>query len=238
MEPDPKFRYGFQPKLPISEVRPGTNFLVSGSSTNGAREIALDLVTSESENVATLIVSADVEGQALLEYLEDGSRAVDRSMLGVVDCSEGSADEDKRFSAHDETISGPGDLTALEMEFSILYEKLVGLDPDEIRIGLISLSPLLAHAPIKEVSRFLHMLTGRIIATGDLGVFVVDSTKEDPETVETMSQFCDGHVEVRETTQDRVELRVSGLPDQPTDWTPVEYDVPLDRWTARSAEPE
>lgn len=236
MEPDPKFRYGFQPRLPIAEVRPGTNFLVSGSSANGAREIALDLVTSESGNVATLLVSADVEGEVLLEYLDDGRRTVDRSMLGAVDCSGVSPGEDNRFTAHDEPISGPGDLTALEIEFSILYEKLVGLDPDEIRIGLISLSPLLAHSPIKEVSRFLHMLTGRIIATGDLGVFVVDSTREDPETVETMSQFCDGHVEVRETRPERVELRVSGLPDQPEDWTPVEYDVALDRWDARSSE--
>lgn len=229
MDPDSLSRYEFQPGLPIRGVAPGTNLLVSGPSASGAREIALDLITAATRHEGILLVSADVEGRALLDRLDEAPEPVTRSMLGIVDCAGMEPHEDRRFLAHAEPIADPGDLTAIEIEFSILYEKLAERDPRGIRIGLFSLSSLLTHAPLRDVSRFLHMLTGRIIATDDLGVFVIDSTTQDPRTVETMSRFCDGHVEVRDADEG-LELRVTGLDDQPATWSPVDYDVETGEW--------
>lgn len=236
MDPDAQFRYWFQPGLPVTSVAPGTNLLVSGPTGSGARAIARDLVTAGTRHEGVLLVSADVGGQALLERLDETPELVTRSMLGIVDCVGATPDEHRRFRAHAEPISDPGDLTSIEIEFSLLYEKLAERDPRGIRVGLFSLSALLAHAPHQDVSRFLHMLTGRIIATDDLGVFVVDSTTQDARTVETMSRFCDGHVEVRDADGEGPELRVSGLDDQPETWTPVDDDVTVDAWEDVSSE--
>lgn len=230
MTPDQSI-YEFQPGLPVPGVDPGTNLLVSGESGSGARQIGLELCTWATSKEGVLLVSADVEGRALLDRLDEIPRPVARSMLGIVDCSGMATHEDERFAAHSEPISHPGDLTATELEYSLLYEKLAARDPRGIRVGVFSLSSLLAHSPFRDVCRFLHMLTGRIIATDDLGVFVVDSTTQDRRIVETMRHFCDGHIEARDADGGGVELRVRGLDDRPEMWEPVDFDVPCDEWT-------
>lgn len=243
-------RYEFAPGLPVPGVRAGTNLLVSGPATDGAREIALDLLTTGSRREGVLLLSADGPADALLARVGDLPQPIDRSMLGIVDCSDrdeearsaqddptpggggpGGGDreargDDRRFAAHAAPIAGPGDLGHIEVEFSLLYEKIRARDADGVRIGLFSLSALLEYAELRDVSRFLHVLTGRIIATDDLGVFLIDSTRQDERTVETLGRFCDGHVEVRPGDTDRLETRVTGLSDQPAEWAPVEYEVP------------
>lgn len=244
MNPDTQHRYEFQPGLPIPGVAPGTNLLVSGPSGSGVRDIALDMIVAGPSAEATLLVSGDVDAGGMFSRLEDVPEPYDRSLLGIVDCSGDPGEDDPRFGAHAEPIADPGDLTSIEIEFSILYEKLAERDPSGIRIGLFSLSTMLDHAPLTDVSRFLHMLTGRIIATDDLGVFVVDSSSVDRRTLETLDQFCDGHVEVRVVGREgrgeegATEIRVSGLDDYPQSWSPVEYDVPTETWEKMSAEPE
>lgn len=236
MTPDSEFRYEFSPGLPVPGVAPGTNLLVSGTAGRGARAIAIDLLAAASRREGMLIVSADVGGRPLLDRLDEGPYPVTRTMLGIVDCTGETHAEDRRFLPHAAPIADPGDLTSIEIEFSLLYEKLAGRDPRGIRTGLFSLSSLLAHAPLRDVSRFLHMLTGRVIATDDLGVFVIDSTTQDARTVETMSRFCDGHVEVQDADGGGIELRVTGLADHPEAWTPVDYDVPVDTWASVSSD--
>lgn len=227
------FRYEFPAGLPVSGVAPGTNLLVSGPSPAGARQVALELLTTGSEGEATLVVSADESGRELLDRLDDPPRPLERSMLGVVDCV-GSADDDRRFPAHTRPISHPGDLSAIEVELSILYEKLVARDPAGVRVGLVSLSALLAHGSFREVSRFFHMLTGRVIATDDLGVFLLDSTVEDRETVETMRHYCDAHLQVR-AEDGALELRATGLDAELETWSPVEFLVASEGGESRTS---
>lgn len=69
------------------------------------------------------------------------------------------------------------------------------------------------------------MLTGRIIATGDLGVFVADAARDDPRAVETMSHFCDRHLRVRADDDGGLELRAEHRTGEQGEWTPVNYDV-------------
>lgn len=228
MAPDAGARFAFPPGLPVPDVVPGTNLLVCGPSRRGAREIALDLVTTGSHREGVILVSADDPGGDLLERIADLPQPVDRSMLGIVDCAAERDDEDRRFPAHAAPIAGPGDLANIEVEFSLLYEKLRARDATGMRIGVFSLSTLLAHSTLRDVSRFLHVLTGRIIATEDLGVFLVDSTAQDDRTVETLGRFCDGRVEVRGTPDGGLETRVTGLDEsaEAVEWASVGYEMP------------
>lgn len=226
--------YEFQPGLPVPGVAAGTNLLVSGPSGSGARQIGLELCSWATSKEGVLLLSADVEGRVLLDRLDEIPRPVTRSMLGIVDCSGVATHDEERFVAHTAPISDPGDLAAIELECSLLYEKLAARDPRGVRIGVFSVTSLLAHSSFKEVSRFLHLLTGRIIATEDLGVFVLDTTIQDERVVETMRHFCDGHVQVRRADDGGVELQVRGLDDRPEMWEPVDFDVQPSEWPTAS----
>lgn len=204
--------YEFQPDLPLEGVEAGTNILVSGPSESGAREVALRLVvTGAARNEGLLLVSADVSGRSLLERCESIGTPLDRTRLGIVDCAGAGVDDQQRFSGHLESIQGPGDLNAIGRQLSILYETLAEKDLDGTRIGVFSVSSLLLHAPLRRVSRFVHMLTGRVIATGDLGVFLVDSAAGDRRATETLERFCDRRVTVRREDDGRPAVRVDEI---------------------------
>ncbi|MDS0260325.1 hypothetical protein NDI56_13050 [Haloarcula sp. S1CR25-12] len=213
-------RFGFPAPLFPDGVEPGTNILVKGPADSGAREVALRLTQPEPyRNEGRLLLSADVSGRHLLDRAREVSDGVDPERVGVVDCS-GIADEDHRFDHHDH-IEGPGDVMAIEMAVATLYETLRAKGFDRIRVGLFSVSAMLAHSDLRTVSRFIHMLTGRIIATGDLGVFYIDSSLDGDVSVEVVEHFCECTVEVRRRDDD-VELRESDFRGGSSDWRPLD----------------
>lgn len=212
--------------LSLDGLEPGTNVMVGGPSGRGAREVALRLVmTGATSNEGVILLSADVSGRALLERAENVAGKFDRGQVGVVDCS-GVDDDQQRFDEHGEPIGDPGDLMGIEMEFSVLYETLVERGHDRIRLGVFSVSSLLAHSDLRDVSRFVHMLTGRIIATQDLGVFVVDETMQEDTTVDAIEQYCDGTIDVRDGDDGAFEVRVRGFDAEPASWASMTAKEP------------
>jgi KaiC/GvpD/RAD55 family RecA-like ATPase len=217
--------YEFDAELSLSAVEAGTNLLVKGPSESGAREVALRLVMSGmSRDEGALLVSADVPGTSLLERCNSVVPAVDRTRLGIVDCASGAVDDQRRFESRHEPIEGPGDLGSINVELSVLYETLAEQQLPGIRLGVFSISSLLLHSPFQEVSRFIHMLTGRIIATNDLGVFLLDETALEPAAVESLAAFCDGQIDVRRGERTPYELRVVGLEGHDEDWRPLDIE--------------
>lgn len=73
---------------------------------------------------------------------------------------------------------------------------------------------MLAHAEFREVSRFVHRLTGRVIATDDLGMYVADA----------IEQFCDGAIDVWDEETEGFEVRTRGLKYRSASWTQVPAD--------------
>lgn len=219
MTTDARSRFRFPPGFAVDDVDPGTNVLVTGPSGRGARDVALRLVMAgDADEEGVLLLSADVDGRSLLDRAEAVAGPIDRTRVGVVDCS-GLDDEQERFDEHGETIDDPGDLMSIEMEFSVLYETLVERGLDKVRFGVFSVSSLLAHADLQDVSRFVHMLTGRVIATEDLGVFVVDKSMQDDTTVDAIEQYCDGTIDVRDGADGEFEVRVRGFDTDSKSWT-------------------
>lgn len=220
-------QYEFPPGLPVSDAASGTSLLVSGPSGGGVHEVALDLLASAGKHQGLLLLSADISARGLLDRLDASPWPITRSMVGIVDCT-GDSDVEERFTTHGRPIDGPGDLTGIEVEFSLLYEKLMEREPTGVRIGVLSLTPLLTRVPQREASRFVHLLTGRIIATGDLGVLVVDSSRIAEEVIETLSHFCDRHIEVR-PDDSQVEIRVTEDSGWST-WSSVGYEISYGEW--------
>lgn len=211
--------YEFADDLPLGGVEPGTNLLVAGPTMGGARRLALKLVADGSDRgEGLLLVSTDKASAKILSECDGLCSEFGSSPLGVVDCvSKGSGSG--RVADSVETVSSPGDLTGIGIEFSGLYQNIHRSGTERVRAGLYSLSTLLMYAEFQTVSRFVHTVSGRIAATDGLGVFLVDPATQDEKVVSTMTQLCDARVDVRARDDGASELRVRGLRDQPRDWT-------------------
>lgn len=210
--------YEFGDDLPIRGVEAGTNLLVAGPAMGGARDLALRLVTAGNDrDEGSVLVTTNKGGEKLLSECAELCGDFRRSSFGVVDCV-GKQHGRDRFGDRITPVSSPGDLTGIGIEFSGLYQTLYRDTTERVRAGLFSLSTLLMYAEFRTVSRFVHTVCGRISATDGLGVFLIDPSTQDERVVSTITQLCDGRVDVRERDGGSRELRVRGLDDQPHGW--------------------
>jgi hypothetical protein len=77
------------------------------------------------------------------------------------------------------------------------------------------------YADVETVFRFLHVLTGRLDGVNAVGLFTIDPTTHDEQTVNTLKQLFDGAIELREENGGP-EIRFVGLPDTPDGWINLE----------------
>jgi len=75
------------------------------------------------------------------------------------------------------------------------------------------------YSNLQTVFRFLHVFTGRVQSADALGVFVIDSTAHDQQTMSTLKQLFDGQIEIRED-DGQPELRLKGVGGG-TAWRPM-----------------
>jgi len=199
--------------LPDTEVDPGTNLLVSGAPMTGKREIALRLLAAGSERGegAIVVTTKDAADRILDEYtdLVEGEDAT----IGVVDCvtkqqGVGNVTDDPRIKY----ASSPVDMTGIGIQLSEFLEEFYGTRGlERNRVLLYSLSTLLMYSNLQTVFRFLHVFTGRIQSADALGVYVIDSTAHDDQTMNTLKQLFDGVINVEEGDGGEPDLSVDGL---------------------------
>ncbi|MFB6143566.1 MAG: hypothetical protein ABEJ30_09525 [Halorientalis sp.] len=205
--------YAF-PNLPLAPVPAGTNLLVAGDPFHGTDEVALRMLAAgESRGDGCLLFAADQSGPDLLEAYVAAGGTVDADRMAAVECEDsGSDDELVR------TVTSPGDLTGIGIEFSALYEDLYERGVRQVRTGLFSVSTLLHYAEeMPPVYRFLHTLTGRVRAADGFAACVIHPEGTDEQTVRSLAQTFDGRVDVREGEGGR-EMRTRGLDGQAEGW--------------------
>jgi hypothetical protein len=214
MTPALTTRYEFE-RLPLEPIPAGTNILLSGPSINGTRQLLLELLADNDGNDGVMLVSTDDSAEATAKAFEDAGGVFDTSRTCVLDCTKDGTSGDGPIRE----VSSPADLTGIGMEFSSLYESLLGREHPRARIGLDSVSTLLMFAEdFRAVFRFLHTLTSRIRTGEGLGVATIDPEATDQKALGTISQAFDARFDVREGG----EFRVRGLDDQPDGWLSVD----------------
>lgn len=119
--------------------------------------------------------------------------------------------------------SSPVDLTGIGVNISQFFEDFfVKKNIRKIQLHINSLSTILMYSNIQTVFRFMHVFTGRIKASGALGIYVIESGMHDERAITTLKQLFDGMIEIK-SENDRNFLRVVGLSSKPTSW--FEYEV-------------
>src|SRR6056297_233686 len=213
--------YGLGEVCPGVEVEPGTNLLVTGPPMTGKRTLALEVLAHGGRRGdGTIVVTTKDGGDDVRESLRELLGREEGGPLGIVDCV--SKQQGMSPSGGDEITyaSSPKDMTGIGIqlsEFLQAFYKDGGVKRN--RILLHSLSTLLMYSNLQTVFRFLHVFTGRVQSADALGIFVIDSTAHDQQTMSTLQQLFDGQIEVREGEDNRSELRLRGV-GEGTDWRP------------------
>ncbi|ELY43175.1 RAD55 family ATPase [Natronorubrum bangense] len=207
--------YDLADVLPDAEIEPGTNLLIAGPPLTGKRQIAFDILASGADrgDGSIIVTTKDSADKVLKSFADSISPSTDPD-LGVVDCVTkqrgiGSVDDDPRVKY----ASSPVDMTGIGINLSeFLQDFYEERGVTENRVLLYSVSTLLMYSDLQTVFRFLHVFTGRIQSADAMGVYVIDSTSHDAQTMNTLKQLFDASLELEKADDgDKPQIRTAGL---------------------------
>ncbi|WP_449272324.1 RAD55 family ATPase [Halorhabdus salina] len=204
----------------LEAVRPGTSILVSGPAMTGKEAFAYEILADGvAAGQGAVIVSTGDRAETVIETFDERV-SVEEYSLGIVDCAGDQSTAESRpqdgiFVHH---VASPGDLTGIGIGFTEALEALHDQGIDSGRLALSSLSTMLTYTDRKTVFKFCHVLSSRLDAAEYLGLFTIDASAHDEQTLQVIKQAFDGMIEIRERDGTR-EAQVRGLTAEPSDWT-------------------
>ncbi|WP_277555708.1 RAD55 family ATPase [Halobaculum limi] len=191
-----------------SEIEPGSNILISGPPLSGKRDLALDVLAEGTRNGegAIMVTTKDSADRLLSQY--EKREAYESRPVAVVDTvSRQQGVNDVSDSERVKYTSSPVDMTGIGIKLSEFLEAFYkdrGIRQNRVMVH--SLSTLLMYSDLQTVFRFLHVFTGRIQSVDGLGLYCIDSTAHDDQTMNTLKQLFDGIVETTEDGEPTVRL--------------------------------
>ncbi|AUV81684.1 recombinase RecA [Salinigranum rubrum] len=199
--------YDLSPALDAT-VQPGTNILLAGPPLTGKRALGFDVIAGGIDaGEGAVVVSTKDSAQRVLNEFESRFD-IDDEPLTVIDCvTRQQGISDVTESDHVKYASSPVDMTGIGIKFSEVleeYYQVRGLERN--RVMLHSLSTLLMYSDLQTVFRFLHVFTGRVQSIDGLGLFSIDSTAHDDQTMNTLKQLFDGIITTHEDGEPTVRL--------------------------------
>lgn len=208
----------------IGGIRKGSNIMLFGPPMSQKQIILYNIMyhsIMKKEN-AIITVTTHESAAQILEYFKENKIALPLSRFGIIDCITKSIGMAAFETENIKFANSPLDLTGIGVQISqFLEDFLVKKKIPNVQLHINSLSAILMYSNIQIVFRFMHVFTGRIKASGALGIFVVDSGMDDHK-VATLKQLFDGIIEIKEEN-DKNYIRTMGLSSIPTSW--LEYEI-------------
>ena len=205
--------YDLVDDVPVADIDPGTNVLIAGPPMVGKRALAYEVLKNGiTRNEGTIVVTTKDSGDKVLEEFTRNVEA-NTDHLGIVDCVTkqrgiGTVDDDPRIKY----ASSPVDMTGIGISLSeFLQEFYEGRGVRKNRVLMHSVSTLLMYSDLQTVFRFLHVFTGRIQSADALGLYVIDSTAHDEQTMNTLKQLFDGVITIGDGADDGPTIETAGL---------------------------
>ena len=207
----------------MEAVDPGTSLLVAGPAMSGKETFVLDaLADGLAVGETAIAVTTDGPVADVIAGLEARVADLDYSRVGVVDCradgaaAAGDHDESAR-DAYIHHVGAPSDLTGIGIGITKGFDRFREHGFERGRVALSSLSTMLTYTDRQTVFKFCHVLSSRLDNSGSVGLFTIDDTAHDDQTMGVIKQAFDGMVEIRERDGEH-EARVRGLSATPSDW--------------------
>jgi KaiC/GvpD/RAD55 family RecA-like ATPase len=199
--------YDLRPHLDV-EIEPGTNLLLSGPPLTGKRSLARDiLVDGVRAGEGAIVVTTKDSAQRVLKNIGEQIDYEGRPVAVVDTVSRQQGVNDVRDSDLVKYTSSPVDMTGIGIKLSEFLQAFYGdRQIRRNRIMLHSLSTLLMYSDLQTVFRFLHVFTGRVQSVDALGLFAIDDSAHDDQTMNTLKQLFDGIVRTHEDAEPDIRL--------------------------------
>ena len=181
------------------QVDPGNNLLLLGPAMSGKKRLAYEVLADGVRNgegaiVVSMSNSAERVFESFDEILTDDPR---QAHLGIVDCvSKQQGVERLDNTEKVKYASAPDDMTKIGISLSEFLEQFNGeMGLERNRACLDNISTMLMYADIQTIFRFLHVFTGRIQNVDGLGIYLMDPSAHETQTVNTLRGLFDGIIE-------------------------------------------
>lgn len=198
---------------------PGTNgevssdsasLLISGEPMSGKQELVYELLgTGINSGESTIIISPTDPAKTVYQELEphiNNPETLNSNNFNIIDCT-GNSRTTTDIPGNVQYTESAGDLTGIGIELSKRIER-AQQESGNVRVALLSLSPLIMYSDVETVYRFLHVLTSRIQAVDAFGIFVLDSAAHDTQTLNLLTSLFDAEVKMN---KDTAKITFSGL---------------------------
>lgn len=212
--------YSIEAILPdgtVDSLDSGTNVAILGPPMVGKRELVIDLLGAGYVEGDGILCVTTKRSDSVYESLSEQIPNLDRSRVGIIDCSGADADLIEEMT---ERVGSPGDLTGISVSTAKLFQEFRDRGIGEIRYGLISISTLLQYLSNEQVFQFLHIYSNRVNETGGFGIYTMDEAHSD-EVINTITGLFDVLIEVQEAEDGR-EVRIRGSRYRSDGWLALE----------------
>jgi hypothetical protein len=163
--------YEFDDRTTLGAVPDGTAVLVTGSD-RATRRTALGLLApAHDHGEAVALVSTTGDPAATGRALRSAGGRLDPDRLALLDCTGVDSPEPYVVS-----VPTPADLAGVSAG---LADRVARLEPERVRIGVVSLTAVLCYADLDRVVRFVNVLRGRIAEEAGLLVCTLDPSVDD-----------------------------------------------------------
>jgi len=204
----------------VSSVEPGSSILVTGPAMTGKEEL-LTQILADGAAAGDGAVGVTTGGRAedLIADIEGRVADVDSEALCAIDCRADSNRDELELDggAYVHRVAAPSDMTGIGIAITKCFDRLHDAGLDRGRLGLTNLSTMVTYADRQTVFKFCHVLSSRLDAAAFLGVFTIDSSAHDQQTLQVIKQAFDGVIEIEERDGVR-EARAMGIEPDPSDW--------------------
>ncbi|MBX0294593.1 DUF7504 family protein [Haloarcula nitratireducens] len=190
--------YDLGPRFTETSVEPGANLLLRGPPLTGKRQLATEILAAGAATTeGTVVVSTRHSAERIrTDYrtLFD-EPAIDT--VGIVDAvtrHRGHAVEPDGYTKY---VSSPRDLTELGVKFAeFVRSYYVEGRVERMCAFLDSLTTLLLYTTLQTVFRFTHVFASRVENADALGLYTIESTVHDGETLDALTKLFDGTITV------------------------------------------
>ncbi|WP_135304627.1 DUF7504 family protein [Haloarcula amylovorans] len=190
--------YDLGPRFTETSVEPGTNLLLRGPPLTGKRQLAMEILAAGAATTeGTVVVSTRDSAERIRTDYGTLFDEMATNAIGIVDAvtqHRGHAVEADDYTKY---VSSPNDMTGLGVKFAEFVQSYyVEGRVERMRVFLDSLTTLLLYTNLQTVFQFMHVFTSRVENADALGLYTIESTVHDEETLDTLTRLFDGTITV------------------------------------------
>ncbi|MFT4949105.1 MAG: KaiC/GvpD/RAD55 family RecA-like ATPase [Natronomonas sp.] len=203
----------------LRAVPPGASLLISGPAMTGKDDLLRGfLADGLAGDEAAVAVTTGGPAEGVIDDIHSRAEFEGHALSAIDSRAEGSRESQELGNgSHVHRVSDPADLTSIGVCVTEALERVGVGGYDRGRFGLTSLSTMLTYTDEKTVFKFCHVLSSRLEGAGFVGLYTIDESAHDQQTLQVLKQNFDGQVQLREQGGTR-QVRARGFGGDPTAW--------------------